>query len=230
MSRCPISPVGARGVGGRPRRGRVRHRRGAGRRRPAASPHRAAVIVDTGGSVHRVVDHVHRGLDHRASTRCSGPARTRSSISSAGRAARSAASSASAATPGPTASAGGDGDTRYWAYFRAPGGDVVLHVLVGRGRQRPRPRRRRRGLEVRHRQRAAVRVARVAAPATATPADPAAADRGARRGWWSHGVRDRRDCARLDGNRWRGRARFRADVLDAAGGRGQGHAHELGRR
>ena len=86
----------------------------------AASPHRAAVIVDTGTTVHRVVitfteDSI-SGVDalQRAGANpvvyAMGPGAAVCRIYGVGR------------DPGPDCLGGQDGDNRYWAYFRAPAG------------------------------------------------------------------------------------------------------------
>src|SRR4051812_49335965 len=88
---------------------------------PAASPHQAAVIVDTGSTVKRVVitfdeDSI-TGLDalQRAGTnpvvyQFGGQGGAVCRLLGVGRDA------------GPDCLGGGDGDARYWAYFRAPAG------------------------------------------------------------------------------------------------------------
>jgi hypothetical protein len=88
---------------------------------PAASPHRAAVVVDTGSTVKRVVvtfgeDSI-SGLDllQRAGTnpvvyQFGGQGGAVCRLLGVGRDA------------GPSCLGGADGDARYWAYFRAPAG------------------------------------------------------------------------------------------------------------
>jgi hypothetical protein len=98
----------------------------------ATSPHRAAVIVDTGGTVHKVVitfteDSI-SGLDalQRAGANpvvySMGPGGAVCRIFGVGRDA------------GPNCLGGQDGDNRYWAYFRAPAGTSTFkYSSIGAG-------------------------------------------------------------------------------------------------
>ena len=123
------------------------------------APHRAAVIVDTGATVHKVVitfteDSI-SGIEALQKAGANpvvysmGPGGAVCRIFGVGRDA------------GPNCLGGQDGDNRYWAYFRAPAGTVELHVLPRRCGYGARARRRRRRLEVRDGHRTGVRLARV---------------------------------------------------------------------
>jgi len=101
----------------------------------AASPHRAAVIVDTGTTVHRVVitfteDSI-SGVDalQRAGANpvvyAMGPGAAVCRMYGVGR------------DPGPDCLGGQDGDNRYWAYFRAPAGSSgFTYSSIGAGTAR----------------------------------------------------------------------------------------------
>ena len=79
-----------------------------------------------------------------------------------------------------TASAAPDGDNRYWAYFRAPAGTRRFTYSTCRRRSDPGARRRRRGLEVRDRDRARLRIARVTDQSGDDPRERGLAVSGAR--------------------------------------------------
>ena len=101
----------------------------------AASPHRAAVIVDTGATVHKVVitfteDSI-TGIEALQSAGANpvvysmGPGGAVCRIFGVGRDA------------GPNCLGGQDGDNRYWAYFRAPAGtSSFTYSRVGAGTAR----------------------------------------------------------------------------------------------
>ena len=101
----------------------------------AASPHRAAVIVDTGGTVHKIVitfteDSI-TGIEALQKAGANpavysmGPGGAVCRIFGVGR------------DPGPNCLGGQDGDSRYWAYSRAPAGtSSFTYSRVGAGTAR----------------------------------------------------------------------------------------------
>lgn len=101
----------------------------------AASPHRAAVIVDTGTTIHKVVitfteDSI-SGIEALSKAGANpvvyamGPGGAVCRIFGVGRDA------------GPNCLGGQDGDNRYWAYFRAPAGTSVFkYSSIGAGSAR----------------------------------------------------------------------------------------------
>src|SRR4051794_6567478 len=103
---------------------------------PAASPHQAAVIVDTGGTVKRVVvtfsedsitglDALQRAGANPVVYQFGGQGGAVCRLLGVGRDA------------GPDCLGGGDGDARYWAYFRAPAGTSSFkYSSVGGGSAR----------------------------------------------------------------------------------------------
>ncbi len=102
----------------------------------AASPHRAAVIVDTGGTVHRVVitftedsisgiEALQRAGGNPVVYVFGGQGGAVCRIYGVGRDA------------GPGCLGGADGDNRYWAYFRAPAGtSTFTYSSIGAGSAR----------------------------------------------------------------------------------------------
>ena len=103
---------------------------------PAASPHRAAVIVDTGSTVKRVVitftedsitgiDALQRAGMNPSLYQFGGQGGAVCRLLGVGR------------DPGPNCLGGADGDPRYWAYFRAPAGSSSFkYSQVGGGAAR----------------------------------------------------------------------------------------------